>query len=289
MILTTLELLSRLPEELNVRISRSSETDIDVYVGEMRKHGALLFQFLDYCSQQAQQQSSNSVSNQILRQVYYCVDSYVYFLGVDQTVLNQTSMLAKLFQTVSTSSGYLYESAVDTLITIIRCMDVNLEREVNFVAASSVLGAGIQLANHFDPDNLDEEIVRGHVRIFCEMGESMCPLFARNIQNAEMRTNLDTLLAILLKCMDLDAEVAVLTLTFWFKFVDDVLNYNYNFVDVYMSQLNDLIGKCVVLLKYPDDIGNVHEFLEENDNFEGNRSAILDLLEDICRLIGKYD
>jgi len=154
------------------------------------------------------------------------------------------------------------------------------------MAVSSVLGTGIQLANHFNPDSLDEEAVRGHVRIFSEMGETLCPFFATNIQNAELRTNLDTLLAILLKCMDLDAEVAVLTLTFWFRFVDDVLNYNYNFVDVYMSQLNDLIGKCVSLLKYPDDIGNVQEFLEENDNFEGNRFAILDLLEDICRLVG---
>eukprot|EP00815_Leptocylindrus_aporus_P000349 CAMPEP_0116055780 /NCGR_PEP_ID=MMETSP0322-20121206/3611_1 /TAXON_ID=163516 /ORGANISM="Leptocylindrus danicus var. apora, Strain B651" /LENGTH=920 /DNA_ID=CAMNT_0003539449 /DNA_START=60 /DNA_END=2822 /DNA_ORIENTATION=- len=287
-VLSTLELLGRLAEELNVR----TDTNVDVYVAEMRKNTALLFQFLDYCSEQAQsEQSSFSVKERelILRQVYACIDSNVYFLGIDQDVLNRSQIVTKLSQTMSRSSGQLHEVSVDALVTILRSMEVNIDYPANKEAILSMLSACVHLAASFHPTSLDEEVCRGYVRVFCEVGETLCPLLSMNYdltKHADVRSGLETILDILLKCMDLEAEVAVVTLQFYFKFVNDILGYDFELIDVYSKHLDELVNKCVSLLRFPNDAGDLKEFLEDNDNFESNRFAILDLLEDLCRLLG---
>ena len=289
-ILKTLELLSRIPEELNIR----TKTDVDYYVAEIRKNTSLLFQFLDYCWDQAQSDQSNfspKDRENILRQLCSCVDAHVYFLGIDQEVLNKTNTVAKMSQIMimTSSTGQLYDSAADALITIIRTMNINLNHNVHATALNQVLQASVALARSFNPNTLDDEVTRMYVRIFSEMGETLCPaLGMKSIENQDIKNGLNTLLEILLQCMDLETDVAVVALQFWFKFVNDTVGYDYELLDIYDIQLKQLLTKCVRLLKYPEDFGNLQEFLEDDDNFEGNRFAILDLLEDICRLTGTF-
>ena len=287
-ILKTLELLGRMPEELNLR----TKIDVDCYIAEARKNTSLLFQFLDYCWDQSQSDQSifsPKDREQILRQLCNCIDAHVYFIGIDQEALNQTNTVAKMSQIMimTSSTGQLHDSAADALITIIRSMDINLNHNVHATAMIQVLQASVALARSFNPSTLDEEVTRMYVRIFSEMGERFCPaLGMKAIENQEIQSGLNTLIEILLQCMDLDINIAVVTLQFWFKFVNDTVGYDYDLMDIYDVQLKQLLTKCVRRLKYPEDFGNVREFLEDNDNFEENRFAILDLLEDVCRLTG---
>lgn len=177
----------------------------------------------------------------------------------------------------------LFDVSVDLTVDLVRCYcDVHRDQAV----IQWIIPQIMQLQDAFRAAAEDEDTDKclGLCRIFTEMSEAYIEMLLGD-QNMGQATVVD----MLLDCMEYpEAEVADVTIPFWFRFLDDLQHlYGPNkdaLVSKYSSNLVRLAGICMHKLRFQDDFPKLPT--DKQQDFKGFRQELGDILRDCCQLLG---
>jgi transportin-3 len=191
-----------------------------------------------------------------------------------------------------TQPEYL-ESAADVLVEVLRMYPSHhygneglVKRMIPFLSnlpLSAALHSG------------DEDVMRAYCRVITEMGESYMSLILFSHQRPPQplhRNESTQLVEAVLMCSNIpDAEIAGITLYFWYRLVSEMENiepydWRQTIVDTYAPILLQLVQICISsLMRYPDDFDEVAEDIVED--LQRHRQYVEETIEDCCRLLGE--
>uniref|UniRef100_A0A7S1BEY2 Exportin-1/Importin-beta-like domain-containing protein n=1 Tax=Corethron hystrix TaxID=216773 RepID=A0A7S1BEY2_9STRA len=304
---TVLDLLSSLPEETDSRrLVLPDERTRDSYRGGLRAAAPQVLPYLDLCISERDTKSGNNdaVAVASLR----CFSIWVRVVDMPSSLVATCLLLHRCFEALQDpdhSSSDFFEAAVDAVIGILRvyhhvnvdsnATDDALVRSMSsavmalrpkFEAAMALAVQNTSAGGGFDGYCDQEDLLRGHCRIFTEMGESYMGLILNERDMGQMAL-VDLVLA---SSAIPDHEIASITLNFWYRFVHGLeslepMSYRYARIDHYAPVVHRLLNICAKLLQYPegeeDDISP-----DRMDDIRRDRYYVRDTVEDCCRVLG---
>ena len=263
----------------------------------MRDHlvssAPLVFSFL-----MSQQQAGDPACR---RAVFKTFHVWIRYVPVHPTSLVESALLTASIQAM-TQPDYL-ELASDVLVEVLRMYPSH--HYGNGALVQRMIPALSQLPLPQALQSDDEDVLRAYCRVVTEMGESYMSLIlgyeqqqqqvGQQQQHQEQSWHKDAsqLVEWVLRCSEIaDAEIAGITLHFWYRMVMDLegtepYDWRQELVDIYTSHLLKLMNVCVTsLMRFPDDVGDIADDLVED--LLKHRSYVAETIEDCCRLLGGH-
>lgn len=273
------ELLVVLAEEvgdLRERAARDRmQAEVDAWAAAVLDQ--LLPQIMHEAIAQAPARDAAATQEVVLR----AVKSWLRFAAVRPEAVVRNPLLQSLL--VFLARDDLFDVSVDLAVDVVRCYsDVQHDQVVTQWIVPQIM----QLQDVFRAaaDAEDTDKCLGLCRIFTEMAESYILLLL-----GEQNIGQAAVVEMLLDCMDYpEAEVADVTIPFWFRFLGDLLRvhgaHRDALVSKYSSNVMRLAGICMHKLRFDDDFPKLPA--DKQQDFKGFRQELGDILRDCCELLG---
>lgn len=277
------ELLVVLAEEVSDIRERAArdrmQTEIDAWAATVLDQ--LLPQIMHEAIKQAEggafAQDATSTQDIVLR----AVKSWLRYASVSPQAVVSNPLLQSLL--VFLSRDELFDVSVDLTVDIVRCYsDVHHDQVVTQWIVPQIMQ--LQDAFRAAAEMEDTDKCLGLCRIFTEMAESYILLLL-----GEQNIGQAAVVEMLLDCMDYpEAEVADVTIPFWFSFLGELLRVDSRHRDAlvakYSSNVMRLAGICMHKLRFDEDFPKLP--MDKQQDFKGFRQELGDILRDCCQLLG---
>ncbi|KAG7396632.1 Transportin-3 [Phytophthora boehmeriae] len=218
---------------------------------------------------------SDSVTTQ--ETVLRALASWLRFIRVKADVVVRNPLLQSLLGFLARDE--LFDAAVDLAVELVHSY-AGESAVVQWLAPRllSVRGA---FGTAADVEDIDTCL--GLCRIFTEMGEAYLELLLLQPGNGNDHT---ALVDLLLDCMNYpDAEVADVTVPFWFKFLQELQHrITPELLAQYKPRLERLAGLCMQKLQFREEFPSLP--LDKQQDFKAFRQELGDILRDCCQLLG---
>jgi len=276
--LTLLEVLMLLPEEVDSRHLRLGANRRQEVKDELQKSSSALSQFLQSCLSST---TSQPLNTQIL--VIKCYSSWMT-LGVIPLASVHSSAVMHLAVSVlshHSSPATLHESASDCVINLL----TRLERENDEALERSMFDTVVRLEDPYQLAVAEEDMEKclNYCRIFTELGESFLLRMMTSPPGAAHFTVpiLDT---VLLCCTHPDYELPDVTFNLWYRLSEELYSRN---DEKLICVFKPYIEKLMLCLSRhcqmePDMVG----CLGDDEDFAEFRGRVSDLLKDCIFIVG---
>ncbi|OWZ09641.1 hypothetical protein PHMEG_00017620 [Phytophthora megakarya] len=207
--------------------------------------------------------------------VLRALTSWLRFVRVDAEVVVRNPLLHSILGFLSRDE--LFDVSVDLVVEVVRSYS-HSSLVVQWLAPRllSLRGAFGAAAEAEDVDSC-----LGLCRIFTEMGEAYLELLLQGAGNDHA-----ALVDLLLDCMGYpDAEVADVTIPFWFKLLEELRRrVTPAILAQYKPRLEKLAGLCMQKLQFREEFPSLP--VDKQQDFKAFRQELGDILRDCCQLLG---
>jgi len=278
-ILTLLEVLMLLPEEVDSRHLRLGSNRRKEIKEELHKSSDSLSQLLQTCLQQ-------STNNQLNLQIM-AIKCYSSWMTLGVIGLNSVSSCSVVHLAVSALSHHstppnLHESAADCIISLI----TRLEQEVDPELERNIFDTVVRFEEPYQLAVSEEDIEKclNYCRVFTEFGESF--LFRMMTSHPDQpHFSLPILDTVLLCCSHPDYELPDVTFNLWYSLSEEL--YNSRLGEELIPLFKPYIEKLIVCLSRhcqlePDMVGS----LGVDEDVAQFRRRVSDLLKDCIFIVG---
>jgi len=228
-------------------------------------------------------------TNTTVFQTFY---TWIRYVPVHPNALAESALLTASIQAM-TQPEYL-EVAADVLVEVLRMYPSHCPGNETLV--QRLIPALRQLPLQPALQSDDSDVWRAYCRVVTEMGESYMSLILGYEQHSSPQSwhqDASLLVEWVLRCSEIqDAEIAGITLHFWYRMVMDLegiepFDWRQELVDSYTTHLLKLIQVCVThLMRFPTDVQDLADDLV--DDLLRHRSYVAETIEDCCRLLGGH-
>lgn len=213
--------------------------------------------------------------------VLRAVRSWLRFATVSAQAVVSNPLLQSLL--VFLGRDELFDVSVDLAVDVVRCYS---DMQQDQVVIQWIVPQIMQMQDVFRAaaEAEDTDKCLGLCRIFTEMAESYIMLLL-----GDQNMGQSAVVEMLLDCMDYpEAEVADVTIPFWFRFLGDLLrsegHQRDSLIAKYSSNVMRLAGICMHKLRFQDDFPKLPA--DKQQDFKGFRQELGDILRDCCQLLG---
>ncbi|POM73847.1 Hypothetical protein PHPALM_9267 [Phytophthora palmivora] len=269
------ELLLLVVEEVDTLTERSTkqrmQDEVDAWAPAVLDR--LLPQLMHEASNREGGTCSDSVETQ--ETVLRALTSWLRYVRVDSHVVVRNPLLHSLLGFLARDE--LFDASVDLAVELVRSYAHNPEvvqwLAPRLLSLRSAFGSAAQAE--------DVDSCLGLCRIFTEMGEAYLELLLQGAGNDHA-----ALVDLLLDCMSYpDAEVADVTIPFWFKLLEELRRrVTPAMLAQYKSRLERLAGLCMQKLQFREEFPSLPA--DKQQDFKAFRQELGDILRDCCQLLG---
>lgn len=289
-----LDLLACLPDECNSQRVCCHDDTRDAFQEALNQSVPQVLAFLSQTAARADITSDAEGFEGVLS----ALGMWVRYCKVPAELLAQQPLLTTALDLLNNPQcpPALFEVDVDVTVDVLRRYDASPEHVVlvqvmvpkimalqpRFTQAVNEAKAEVAAGG----DGEGDDISRGLCRLFTEMGESYIQL----ILSPEPLNQVAVVQMVLDCTSHPDVEIGTIPLWFWYKLVkewrnlDDADPLKAQHHATFSPILSMLVGECVRLLMYPQDIEEMGR--QEKDDVAHQRSKISDTLYDCCQFLG---
>ncbi|CAH0490144.1 unnamed protein product [Peronospora farinosa] len=270
------ELLLLMVEEVSTLIERSSrqrmQDEVDAWAPAVLDN--LLPQIMHEVSNQESGSFADTVETQEM--VLRTLTSWLRYVRVIPEVVVRNPLLHSL--TGFLARDELFDTAVDLAVELVR----SYSHDKLVVQWLTPMLLSLRGAFEAAVEKEDLDLCLGLCRIFTEMGESYLELLQKYGDGNDTAALVD----LLLDCMSYhDAEVADLTIPFWFRLLAELQHHVTSALVVqYNPRLERLAGLCMKKLQFREDFPSLPA--DKQQDFKAFRLELGDILRDCCQLLG---
>eukprot|EP00088_Acartia_fossae_P042626 TRINITY_DN4480_c0_g1_i2.p1 TRINITY_DN4480_c0_g1~~TRINITY_DN4480_c0_g1_i2.p1 ORF type:complete len:953 (-),score=229.01 TRINITY_DN4480_c0_g1_i2:485-3304(-) len=276
--LTLLEVLMVLPEEVDSRHLRLGANRRHEVKDDLKNCAEALSQLLDSCL-------SNATDNQlhIQNMVIKCYSSWLILGVLPVSSVSSSGVIHLTVSVLSThaSPASLHESSSDCIINLL----TRLEKENDEALERQIFETVMNLKTpyHLAVGEEDLDKCLNYCRIFTETGESFLTRMVASTP-ANPHFSIPVLDTVLLCCGHLDYEMPDVTFNLWYRLSEELYSRNDDdLINIFRPYITSLI---LCLSRHcqmePDMVG----VLSEDEDFAEFRSRVSDLIKDCVFIVG---
>ncbi|XP_023333907.1 transportin-3 isoform X1 [Eurytemora carolleeae] len=277
-ILTLLEVLMLLPEEVDSRHLRLGANRRQEVKEDLQKSSAAMSQLLQSCLNTS---TDNSLTLQIM--VLKCYSSWIILGVVPLNTMHSSSVLHLAIRVLTqhTSTQNIHEAASDCVINLLS----RFEKESEPGLEQSMYETIIRLEDPYQLSVSEEDMEKclNYCRIFTELGESFL-LRMVSAPPSSPHFTIPILDTVLLCCSHPDYELPDVTFNLWYRLSEELYSRN---DDSLVTVFKPYIERLIVCLSRhcqmePDMVG----CLSEDEDFAEFRTRVSDLIKDCIFIVG---